>query len=205
MPRSKKGRLSGSARKEINGKRTDDAVAVALMSEAERARKGKVLDFVFGRITKHTGANHVRASIATKRGQRELIVRIPNMFTRRGATPITTRSVVTIYVGDEFDPDVRSESGTEHFDLTSVLTERQSNELKKAGIIPDWMMGVDTDGSGTIAEEVGFEWDDSASVEDGEEPAAGGGAAAVSATGFSRGAARKAASGADEEINIDEI
>ena len=204
MPRSKKGRLSGAARKEINGKRTDDALAIVFMSETERTRKGKVQDFVFGRITKLTGANHARAAIVAKRGQREIIVRIPNVFTRRGATPITTRSVVTIYVGDEFDPDVKSEGGTEHFEITSILSERQGNDLKKAGIIPDWMLGVDLDGSGKITEDAGFEWDDSATIEeedDEKEGAAGGGAAA----GFSRGAARKAAAGADSDIDIDEI
>ena len=86
MPRSKKGRLAGGARKEINETRASEAVAVSFMTEKERTEKHKVLDFTFGRVTKLTGANHARVAIATKRGKREVLVRIPNIFARRGAT-----------------------------------------------------------------------------------------------------------------------
>jgi len=173
MPRSKKGRLAGGARKEINETRASEAVAVSFMSESERTAKHKVLDFTFGRVTKLTGANHARVAIATKRGKREVLVRIPNIFARRGATPITDRSVVTIYTGPDFDPDSVSESkAVEHYDITSILTLRQVADLQKLGVVPDWMTFVEvSDAAIARADEDGFVWDygGSAAAVDGEE------------------------------------
>jgi hypothetical protein len=199
MPHSKKGRLAGGARKEINESRAAEAVATAFMSVAERARKGKVLDFVFGRVTKMTGANHVRVAIACKRGTREVAARIPNIFARRGATPICTRTIVSIYTGADFDPDARSEStAVEHYDITSILTDRQVSDLKRAGIIPEWMTTSDVEESKAgKADELGFEWDYTVVEDDKDAPSE-----------FSRKDARDAAGAAgasDDDVDIDDI
>jgi hypothetical protein len=212
MPHSKKGRLAGGQRKEINESRAADAIAVAFMSEAERTRKGTPLDFVFGRVTKMTGANHVRVAIATKRGSREILARIPNIFTRRGATPINDRTVVSIYTGPDYDPDAKSdEKATEHYDIAAILSDRQVSDLRKAGLIPDWMTSLEAGSVGTgKKEEILFEWtyDDGAKkTDDAAEPDSGAAAGAGAGTGFSRSAARYAPA-ADEDsddFNIDDI
>ena len=200
MPRSKKGRLAGGARKEINESRATEAVAIAFMSDAERTRKAAVLDFVFGRVTKMTGANHVRVAIACKRGTREIAARIPNIFARRGATPITTRTIVTIHTGEDFEPDKPSETtAMEHYDITSILSDRQAADLKRAGLIPEWMTTSDVeDSKAGKADMVGFEWD----YGDAKETSGDEGEGA----GFSRKGARAAAVGADDdEIDVDNI
>jgi hypothetical protein len=205
--KSRKGKVSGSERKRINGVRSDEALDISFMSEAERARKGKVLDFVFGRVTKITGANHVRVAIATKKApyQREVLARIPNIFTRRGSTPITTSHVVTVYTGAEFDPDEKSEGGLEHYDVTSVLTPRQANELKKAGAIPEWMLTMEG-GASTAGKEadLGFEWgeSDSEPEEDAADASAGG---KKREKDKKRGGGGGAAAGADSDFDIDDI
>jgi hypothetical protein len=127
MTRSKKGRLTGDARKEINERRARDAI------------DGKTTDVEFARVTKILGANHVRVSLPSSHGQVELSARIPNIFARRGATPITTRDVVTIYVGKDFDVDA-DDIGKAHYDITSILTNRQAYDLSIAGTIPKWMV-----------------------------------------------------------------
>lgn len=161
MPRSKKGRLAGGARKEINETRATEAVAVSFMSEAERTAKHKVLDFTFGRVTKLTGANHARVAISSKHGKREVLVRIPNIFARRGATPITDRSVVTIHTGPDFDPDgVAETKSVEHYDITSILTARQICDLQKLGVVPEWMTFVDVSDTAIARSDIdGFVWD----------------------------------------------
>jgi hypothetical protein len=210
-PRSKKGRLAGGARKEINESRASDAIATVFMSETELARKGKAIDFVFGRVTKLTGANHIRVAIPAKRGSQEVPARIPNIFARRGATPITTRSVVTIYTGEDFDPDDKEVTGTVHFDVTSILTDRQVADLKKAGLIPDWMTAFDA--SAVVAgkaEEDGFVWATDADVkkdkaDDMEEDTGTGGKAAAGA-GIRAKASKHARGGDDsDDFDIDDI
>jgi hypothetical protein len=161
MPHSKKGRLAGGARKEINSSRASDAVFTAMMTDKERESKGMIIDFIFARVTKMVGGNHVRVAIESKRGPREINARIPNIFGRRGATPITTRTIVSLYTGAEFDPDTKSvDTAIEHFDITSILTDRQANDLVKAKLIPNWMMASDAEDTKLgKSEEVGFEWD----------------------------------------------
>lgn len=200
MPRSKKGRLAGGARKEINETRAFETLSIALMSDAERTRKKKTVDFVFGRVTKMTGGNHVRVSINSKRGPREIHARIPNIFGRRGATPITTRSVVCLYTGEDFDPDSRSdETAAEHYDIVCIFTERQVSDLKAAGAIPEWMAALDADDSKAgKADDLGFEWDYSAEG-DSKKPTARGGSGAESK------AAADDDTGSDSDIDIDEI
>ena len=88
-----KGKLSGSARKVINQRRA--AEAVKDMSD----------DISFGRVTKLLGFNHIMVAIPVNSGSKEIRVRIPKLFTKKGATPITTREIVAIYVGKDFCPD----------------------------------------------------------------------------------------------------
>lgn len=128
MPGSKKGRISGGARKEINKRRAADAV------------KGDIDGIVFGRVTKMLGANHVTVSIHTSHAPKELRARIPNLFARRGATPITTRDVVAIEVGPDFDVDEVVIRPGDLFDIKAILTPKQAYQLHKEGEIPSWMV-----------------------------------------------------------------
>lgn len=209
MPRSKKGRLSGAARKEISASRASEAVSIAFMSEAERTRKREVVDFVFGRVTKLTGANHIRVAVPASKGSKEILVRIPNIFARRGATPITTRSVVTIYTGEDFDPDDKEVTGTEHFDVTSILTERQIKDLKKAGLIPDWMTTTDTaDVAAGKAEEDGFVWataEDNEDDDDDEDGASGKAAAGAGTRAKASKHVSSAGGGDSDDFDIEDI
>jgi hypothetical protein len=205
MPRSKKGRLAGGARKEINESRATEAVSVAFMSDKERAKKSAVVDFVFGRVTRMTGANHVRVAIASRHGPKEIAARIPNIFARRGATPITTRSVVTIHTGPDYDPDVRSiETALEHFDITSILTERQVADLIKSALIPEWMNNVDVaPGASGKSDMEGFIFGDEDDEEDSD--ASGGTGAATGGAGVRDRSKRAAPAADDDDIDIDNI
>lgn len=150
MPKSKKGRLSGGARKELNDRRATDAVS------------GLAKDVTFARVTKMVGAGHVRAAIECRHGQKELLARIPNVLSRRGATPITTNSVVALYVGPGFDPN-EALGASDHFDITAVLSPRQAYALSKNGTIPGWMFDPASIVGGESAakkdDEDGFEFD----------------------------------------------
>lgn len=161
MPKSKKGRLSATERKNINIRRATDAIS------------GHTPGVLFARIVKMTGANHVRVAIATKHGPRELIARIPNIFARRGVTPITTRDIVGIYVGDDFNPDTYDTSKTsDHFDITAILNAKQIGKLVEDGEIPSWMNDIEVSGSKINKEttsDVGYVFDYSAISEKDEE------------------------------------
>lgn len=151
-----KGKISGSARKEINQRR------------AAEAAKGNSNELAFGRITKLLGHNHVMAAIQSKTGTKEIRVRIPNIFTKKGATPITTRDIVAIYVGAEFDPaDVKS---TDQFDITAIMNLKQANDLVHTGVIPHWMVHDDeTSGNKSASTDTaGWEFGYSDTKEDGE-------------------------------------
>jgi len=189
MPGSKKGRLSGGARKEINDRRSADAV------------NGRMAGVVFGRITKMLGANHVMVSIESKHGFKELRARIPNIFARRGATPITTRDVVAVEVGVGFDPDDKNTviKISDLFDIKAVLTSKQVYALQQAGEIPAWM-SVDASTSGGEKEGDGIEFDYSG-VKEGEEDEV----KKDDGTGFNRRAAIESAMGADDEVDVDNI
>lgn len=206
MPRSKKGRLAGGARKEINETRATEAVHAMLMSDKERAKKSVVVDFVFGRVTKMTGANHVRVAIASKHGSREVAARIPNIFARRGATPITTRSVVTLHTGPDFDPDSKStDIAAEHYDITSILTERMVTDLIRSALIPDWMNNVEvTPGVSAKSDMEGFIFAEG--DEDDDDGAAVGGAGTGGSGGRSKiGTKRTAPTAEDDDVDIDNI
>jgi len=166
MGRSKKGRLSGTARKEINFTASSEAVAEA----------GTNAEIAFARVTRMMGMGHVNVLIPTSHGTRELTARIPNKFGKRGATPITINSVVSIFVGSEFDPNVKTRS-TEHFDITSILSDKQTYELFKRGCVPEWMLkSPDEVASGVVHEEEtgeGFEFDHSGLHRDSDEEGEG--------------------------------
>jgi hypothetical protein len=188
MPSSKKGRLSGGARKEINERRANDAA------------RGLMEGIIFARISKMLGANHVSAMYNSEHGPKELRARIPNIFARRGATPITTRDVVAIEVGADFDPDKAVIRPGDLFDVKAILTQRQVYNLQKEGIIPLWMS--DHSSSRIDAEaNPSFEFDYSAVVEEGEKDDKD------SETAFSRKAAidAAAAGAGDDELDIDHI
>lgn len=152
---SKKGRLSGTACKELNANASSKMI--------ERTVVGTNNDTVFARVTRMLGFGHVRVLIPTTNGTREMDARIPhNKFGKRGATPITMSSVVAIFVGADFDPTIKAR-GTEHFDITAILSDRQVRELVLNKFIPSWMLKTaDEITSGSLEqvdEEEGFDWD----------------------------------------------
>jgi hypothetical protein len=108
------------------------------------------------------GDGKVRVAIPFKHGVKELSARIPNLLGRRGATPITTKDVVAIYVGEGYDPDAPTKPG-EHFDITAILTAKQAYQLFKDGIVPEWMIvDVESDKSDKTrnkTDEGGYEFD----------------------------------------------
>lgn len=164
MPRgSKKGKLTGGARKEINSDRAADAVEMSLNNQKLTALdlQPDAVDFVFARVTKFLGVNHIDASYDSKRGPQKVRARIPNILGRRGATPVTDRDVVVIYVGGDFDADNDSLDGTQ-CDITAILTMKQAFELKQAGAIPPWMIHEEGTAAAAAATDDGFEFDYSA-------------------------------------------
>lgn len=164
MPHSKKGRLSGTARKELNGKASASVVDGAIFGTDDAT--------AFARVTKMLGMGHISVLIPTSRGTKELTARIPNKFGKRGATPITINSVVSIYVGEDFDP-LEPLRSTEHFDITAILSDKQTYELCKRSIIPAWMLkSPDEVASGVTKNEVltdGFEFDYSEPLKEEEK------------------------------------
>lgn len=140
-----KKKISGAARKDINQRRAADIV------------KTVSADTTFGRVTKLLGFNHIMVAIQAKSGPKEIRVRIPKLFTKKGATPITTREVVAIYVGTEFDPeDVKS---TDQFDITAILTLKQANDLVLTGDIPRWMVHEEVVSGHVKSESDGLGWE----------------------------------------------
>ena len=170
MPRSKKGRLSGDARKEINSTRIADMFK--LLSDIQRGRKPKdTVDFAFARVVKALGANHMRVAIDGPHGPFEIIARIPNIYARRGATPVTTRSVVTIYTGTGFDAKTYTPSASDQFDITAILGLKDTQKLRDLGYIPDWMMR-EADAiyiEGAISEGYEFDYSGGAAEDDDED------------------------------------
>jgi|UniRef100_A0A6C0LM50 hypothetical protein len=191
MPRSKKGRISGTKRQELNSQRAAAAI------------NGKTDGVTFARVTKMVGQGKVTVAIPYKHGIKELHARIPNVLGRRGATPITVKDVVAIYVGEGYDPDAPAATG-EHFDIVAILTQKQAYSLKKDGIIPDWMTN-DIDGDnpaeGTVGDG-GFEFAHESDEEEDEEKSASDEDLRAK-LGANRLAHREPV--AEGEINIDDI
>jgi hypothetical protein len=123
--RSKKGRLAGAARTEINEQRIAKIV--------DGAREGTI----YARITKMLGGNHLRAAVHTPRGPQEVMVRIVSLFRKRGVTPLEVDGIVALDVGTDFNPmRVREDM---MFDLTAVLSKKQALFLGTEGTLPAWM------------------------------------------------------------------
>ncbi len=207
MAGSKKGRISGAARKELNAQRGGTVVTAHL------SKKGDV-DTAIARVTKHVGINHVRVMLPGGRTPLELTARIPNIFTRKGATPITTRSIVAIFVGKEFDAETYTPSKGDMFDIVAILESKDISSLSRAGLVPDWMTRVeeataDAAARSAAGETLGYVMEDDDEDEGAEESTGAGGGAAA---GFRRGAARMAAvsgggAGGDSgsDFDIDDI
>ena len=124
--KSKKGRISGAGRKEVNS-----------------ARVGKILEsgegYIFARVVKHLGMGRVEVNIATPRGAvKTLKAQIPLVFSRKGATPINTTTVVSIFTGKAFDADKEIDPKT-HFKIEAILKDSEAYDLKEEGRIPGWM------------------------------------------------------------------
>ena len=189
MPKSKKGRLSGAARKELNERRSADAVS------------GRADGILFARVAKLTGAGHVRVLIDTKHGPKEIQARIPNVLGRRGSTPITSKDVVSLFVGPDFDPDAPISKG-DHFDITAILTQRQAYQLAKSGEIPEWMTHDISDEKkvSVAGESGGFEFDYSGVKEGADEEDSD---SESETDGAPKGFQRKAP--VDDEIDVDAI
>ena len=192
MPRSKKGRISGTKRQELNSQRAAAAI------------NGKTDGITFARVTKMVGQGHVTVAIPYKHGIKELHARIPNVLGRRGATPITAKDVVAIYVGDGYDPDAPATPG-EHFDIVAIMTPKQAYALKKDGMIPDWMTNdIDGDKPAECAVgDGGFEFAHESDEETGDEEKSSSDEDLRAKLGANRLAHREPI--ADGELNIDDI
>ena len=130
MGRSKKGRLTGGKRKEVN----ENRIAKIL--------SGDVRDIAYARVRKHLGSGRVLAAIDTKHGPKEIQAQIPNVFGRKGSTPINSTTVVTIIVGEDFDPDTDI-TASSHFKVECILSDDQARTLSRKGLVPDWMLIID--------------------------------------------------------------
>jgi len=188
MPRSKKGRVSGTERQAINSKRAASAI------------NGTSEGVIFARVTKMLGQGHISVAIPYKHGIKELNARIPNILGRRGATPITVKDVVAIFVGKDYNPDEATTNG-EHFDVVAVLTSKQAGKLRQDGEIPAWMItDVGNDGLKATEEadggfEFGYDDDEEKKEEVSDEETR-------ARHGANRLAQREIA---DDELNIDDI
>ena len=157
MPKSsKKGRLTGSQRKEINKKAVHEA-----LDEPEGV--------IFGRVIKHLGMGNIQVML---KDQKLCIAKIRTVLSRRGATPITADDVVILSHRDfESEADTRMK-----FDVLGVMTKGEASKLAKAGHIPSWFLqsGADTLGGAADAVEDVFDYsevkqDDAADGSDDED------------------------------------
>ncbi len=118
---SKKGRLTGGQRKEIN-----DRIVHEVMDETSE-------EIQFARVIKHLGAGNLRVILANKR---EGIARIRNILSRRGSTPIVTDDIVII-TGRDFESNADEKL---RFDVLAVMKRSDAAKMEKAGRIPAWML-----------------------------------------------------------------
>jgi len=193
---SGKGRVTGSKRKEINENRSSKI----LETESK--------EHTFARVVKHLGMGRVSAVVAGRSGgPTNIVVQIPKVFGRKGSTPITSSSVVTIYVGLGFNPEKDYVEGT-HFQVTSILTEKQAYDLKEEGRIPSWMLSVEKTAEEAAATgDAGFEFthgDEEEEEEEEDEDEESTSGEEVNTLHFNRKAARDYATG-EFEMNFDDI
>jgi translation initiation factor IF-1 len=121
---SKKGRLTGAQRKEMN----QDVVNSVLYDD-------DIEGVEFGRVLKHLGAGHVRVILSNKR---EGIAKIRTALSRRGSTPIVTDDIV-ILSGREFETHADEKM---RYDLLGVLGRSEAAKLEKSGRIPAWFLSA---------------------------------------------------------------
>jgi initiation factor 1A len=120
---SKKGRITGGQRQEIN-RRTVEA---ALNDEME--------GILYGRVTKHLGEGHVQVVLEN---QKIGMAKIRNVLARRGSTPITEGDIV-ILSGRDFETLAADRM---RYDLLGVMTRAEASRLEKAGKIPSWFINA---------------------------------------------------------------
>jgi hypothetical protein len=149
---TKKGRLSGEARKAINAKTVEDAIG----SE----------DVLFGRVSKHLGMGRVEVLVDDHLGSRRPVqAHIRKVLCRRGSTPITTSDIVGLT-----PRDYESSAGTleAKYDLICILDRKSVSRLEKEGRIQKWMLATTVDSiEGAKITEDGFEFDYTANAADG--------------------------------------
>ncbi len=182
MPSSKKGRLSGSARKEINARTVDSAI--------------KSEDVIFGRMNKHFGNGRVEVLIEDAHGSKKAVqAHIRRVLTKRGATPITTNDVVGI-TPREYESRLGDKEM--NYDLICVLDRKSASTLEKDGRIPKWMMAIaeTKTGDGKEAENA-FEFD----YGDDDKTSSKG----KKATGGAGITEESDESDSDDELDIDKI
>jgi translation initiation factor IF-1 len=121
---SKKGRLTGSQRKELN----ERAVQSVMEEEVEGVE--------FGRVIKHLGNAHVQVILSNKR---EGIAKIRTALSRRGSTPIVADDIV-ILSGREFEKPGEKPK----YDLLGVLSRSNASKMEREGRIPSWMLVLQT-------------------------------------------------------------
>ena len=181
MPSSKKGRLSGAMRKEINARTVDSAI--------------KSEDVIFGRMNKHFGNGRVEVLIEDERGGKKPVqAHIRRVLTKRGSTPITTNDIVGIT-----SRDYESRLGTDKmtYDLICVLDRKSAATLEKEGKIPKWMLVI-TDAKSGDAKDGGelfeFDYGDDTKTHDKKKAVGGAGISEESDE-----------SDSDDELDIDKI
>jgi hypothetical protein len=161
--KSKKGRLAAPRREELNEERSQTEVTAAL---AAKERGGKT-DTMFARVTGHLGMGRVKARLPTGKDSVEIYIQIPNVFGRKGVTPINSQTVVAVYVGLDFDP--LAFDSTVHFKMTSILNDMQAGQLVEAEVIPSWMTSTaDPADAAAKGEEEAYVFDYSG-VKEGED------------------------------------
>jgi len=159
-------------------------------------------------------------AIDSKHGPREIQAQIPNVFGRKGSTPINSTTVVTIVVGEDFDVE-KDITPTSHFKIESILSDDQARSLSKKGIVPDWMLiidAADAAAAAAAAEEMyTFEAEEDEDSEESEESTEGISHSSNSSssskkkaivrkedvTGFNRKAALESAR--KDEFDVDDI
>jgi len=155
--------LAAPRRGELNEERSQHEVTAAL---AAKERGGKT-DTMFARVTGHLGMGRVKARLPTGKDSVEIYIQIPNVFGRKGVTPINSQTVVAVYVGLDFNP--LAFDSTVHFKMTSILNDMQAGQLVEAEVIPSWMTStVDPADAAAKGEEEAFVFDYSG-VKEGED------------------------------------
>jgi len=188
-------KISGTKRKEINNMRAADAVA------------GRTEGLLFARVVKLLGNGQVHVMIATETiGPKTLLVRLPRLLSKRGSTPLCSTSIVSIFVGIDFNPDVELKPGEEivsdyMFDITSIIEEKIAQKLVKDGVIPEWMVKSGTVETTELVKDEGFVFE--AKLDDEEEEEEGESSSNSAAASTKVVPTRRGASGR-EKANIAE-